>query len=116
MEKVNIKHDIERYENIFNMYQFDNSNGDTYVFYNILSKISLPSDLDENIFDFYKITGKMPLTTLSYIFYRTQHLWWLIMVINNIKNPVKNIEAGSVIKIIKREYLDSIFESLKNKI
>ncbi len=116
MEKINIKHDVERYENIFNMYQFDNSNGDTYAFYNILSKITLPSDLDETIFDYYKVSGRMPLTSLSYNFYNTQHLWWLIMVINNIKNPVKTIEAGSVIKIIKKQYLDLIFDSIKQKI
>jgi hypothetical protein len=38
------------------------------------------------------------------------------MVLNNLKNPVKLIESGSILKIIKSEYLDLIFDSLKNKI
>jgi hypothetical protein len=116
MEKIKITHEPERYENIFNMYQFDTSNKDTYVFYNILSKISVPNDLDPNVYQYYKIESQTALTTLSHKLYGSQHLWWLIMVLNNLKNPVKLIESGSILKIIKSEYLDLIFDSLKNKI
>jgi hypothetical protein len=38
------------------------------------------------------------------------------MILNNLKNPVKLIESGSIIKIIKSEFLDLVFDSLKNKI
>lgn len=116
MEKVIISHPADRYENIFNMYQFDTSNKDTYVFYNILSKISIPSDLDSNVYQLYEVDAQIALTTLSHKLYGSQHLWWLIMVLNNLRNPVKLIESGSVIKIIKPEYLDLIFDSLQNKI
>jgi len=116
MEKVTITHPPERYENIFNMYQFDNDNSDTYVFYNIGSKITLPSNLDESIFEYYIVESEMPLTNLSYKFYKTQHLWWLILLANNIKNPVKLINAGSTLKIIRSEYLSIIYNSMKQKI
>jgi hypothetical protein len=116
MEKVTITHNPERYENIFNMYQFDTDNKDTYVFYNILSKISIPANLDSNIYEYYIVDAEMPLTNLSYKFYKTQHLWWLIMITNGIKNPVKLINSGSVIKIIKPDYLGSVYSSIKQKI
>lgn len=116
MDIVKIYHDPERYENIFNLYELQNENGDNYVFYNILSKITFPDDLNPNIFDYYVVEDKIPLTTLSYNIYNTQHLWWLIVVLNKIQNPVKLIEAGSIIKTIKVDYLDLVFDSIKEKI
>jgi hypothetical protein len=115
MNKIEITNDPERYENIFNVYEFMNSNNDTYVFYNILSKVSFPDDLDVSTYDFYKVESTIPLTTLSYKLYKTQHLWWLILAVNKIKNPVKLLESGSVLKIIKPEYLDTIFNLIKEK-
>lgn len=116
MDKIIITNEPERYENIFNTYELENSNGDSYIFYNILSKVTLPSGLDENIFDYYRVDAEMPLTTLSYRIYKTQFLWWLIMVVNGIKNPVRILEAGSLIKVIRPEYLDAVFDSIKQKI
>ena len=81
-----------------------------------MNKISIPNDLDPNVYQLYRIESQIALTTLSHKLYGSQHLWWLIMVLNNLKNPVKLIESGSILKIIKSEYLDLIFDSLKNKI
>lgn len=116
MEKIIISHQADRYENIFNMYQFDTSNNDTYVFYNILSKISIPTGLDPIVYQLYEVDSQIALTSLSHKLYGSQHLWWLIMILNNLKNPVKLIESGSIIKIIKSDYLDLVFDSLQNKI
>lgn len=116
MEKVDFAHNQDRYENIFNMYKFSNENGDTYYFYNILSKLTLPADLDPAIFQYMRVEGDMPLTTLSYNIYKSQFLWWLILLTNNVDNPVKNIPAGVVIRVIKPEYLDVVFDSIKAKL
>ena len=116
MKKITVTHEPERYENIFNLYEFNTSNNDNYVFYNILSKVNIPNDLDPIVYQLYRIESQIALTTLSHKLYGSQHLWWLIMVVNNLKNPVKLIESGSVLKIIKSEYLDLIFDALKNKI
>jgi hypothetical protein len=115
MKQVYYTHNPERYENIFNMYEFNNENDNTYIFYNILSKVTIPSDLDNDVYDYYVVESEMPLTTLSYRLYKTQHLWWLIMAVNKLSNPVKLLAAGAVIKVIKVEYLDIIFNSIKNK-
>ena len=115
MEKVNITHDPEMYENIFNAYLFSNDNDDQYVFYNILNKVSLPPNIDDNVFDRFAIPGHMPLTTISYKIYKTMHLWWLIMVCNNIKNPVKLLAPGTVVRTIKPQYLSTVLNSIKKQ-
>ena len=115
MEKVNITHEPEMYENIFNTYSLENNNGDKYVFYNILNKVSIPNNIDDNVFDRLAVPGHMPLTTISYRIYKTMHLWWLIMVCNNIKNPVKLIAPGTIIRTIKPQYLATVLNSIKQQ-
>jgi hypothetical protein len=116
MNKINIKHSAEMYENLFNMYEVINENSDAYIFYNILNKPTLPDDVDDSIFDYYLVEFPIPLTTLSYNIYNNIHLWWLIMIVNKIQNPVLNIESGSVIKIVKPEYLNEFLTSIKEKL
>ena len=116
MEKITLTNEPERYENIFNVYQLTNENNDVYAFYNILSKVSIPSDLDDNVFEYFIVQSEMPLTTLSNDIYKSQHLWWLIMAVNNIRNPVRLIAGGSKIKTIKPEYLETVLNSIKQKI
>jgi len=116
MKKITLTNEPERYENIFNSYELTNENNDSYVFYNILSKVSIPSDLDDDVFQYFIVQSEMPLTTLSNDIYKTQHLWWLIMAVNNIRNPVRLLSGGSKIKIIKPEYLENVLNSIKQKI
>lgn len=116
MNKINISNEPERYENIFNVYEITNENNNVYAFYNILSKVSIPSDLSDDVFQYLIVQSEMPLTALSYDIYKSQHLWWLIIAVNNIKNPVRLLSAGSKIKIIKPEYIESVLNSIKQKI
>lgn len=111
MKKVEINHSQERYENIFNLYEIEDI-GTNFIFYNINNKISLPTDLDDRVFEYWIVPGLMPLTTISYKIYDTQHLWWLIMLVNGIKNPVKLFTPGSTIKTIKKEYLNQVYTSI----
>ena len=115
MEKVNITHEPEMYENIFNTYSLENDNGNQYVFYNILNKVSLPDNVDDNVFKKFAIPGHMPLTTISYRVYKTMHLWWLIMLCNNIRNPIKLLAPGTVIRTIKPQYLAAVLDSIKKQ-
>lgn len=115
MESYNISHPNEYYENIFNMYKDTNENGDMYYFYNIGKKVTLPENIDDSVFDYFSVPDTLPLTTISYQVYGSIHLWWLLLLCNNIQNSLKLITPGSVIKIIKKEYLASVLNSLKVK-
>lgn len=99
-----------RYENIFKMYQRE----DGKFFYNILKKISLPDNLNQNIFYSITVAEKMPWTTISYNAYGTIELWWLIMAVNNITNPTI-IPKGNI-KILKQEYIRPIISQLQSQL
>jgi hypothetical protein len=115
MEQTKISHPEEYYENIFNMYKDKNENDDMYYFYNIGKKITLPKNIDDGVFDYFNVLDTLPLTTVSYQVYGTIHLWWLLLLCNDIQNSLKLLTPGSVIKVIKKEYLSTILKSLKNR-
>jgi hypothetical protein len=101
-----------RYENIFKIYETGNKD---FFYYNILKKIRLPDDLDDNLVNTVAYNEALPVTTLSYRIYGTTYLWWLIMVVNRISNPAK-ISGGTRIKYIKKEYLKPTIDSIKQQL
>ncbi len=111
--KIDFLPDLElyRYENIFKLYK----HSDDYYYYNILKKIVIPEDINEQIFDFVKFPQRMPLTTLSFKIYGTTYLWWLILIVNNITNPF-SIEPGRKIRYVKKDFLKIVLESIKQQL
>ena len=111
----------QRYENIFHVFETEKKSADKkynnkYYFYNILNKVSIPADVDPNIFEYYKIDKPYPWTTISYRIYTTQFLWWLIAISNNIRNPVIIPKTGDVIRVIKPDYVSNVLNSIKSQI
>ena len=104
--------DFARYENIFKLYKDSNS----IYFYNILNSIQVPDDIDKQYFYTVKINRKIPWTTISYEQYATIDLWWLICLINKIDNPIKFVEPGTELKILKRSYLPAILNIMQKTI
>jgi hypothetical protein len=96
-----------RYENIFNM-----GTNNNYFFYNIIKTIKFPEELDSSIFDYKIINQKLPYTAVSYNVYGTQNLWWLILLSNNITNPVDVITPGTRLKIIKSKFVKDIINTI----
>jgi hypothetical protein len=101
----------DQFENIFKVHQ----DGDFY-FYNILRTINFPQNLNDSYYTQYRVRAYRPLTALSYKFYNTTKLWWLIVLVNNINNPVKFIEPGTVLKIINPQYVSTILDSIKGQL
>jgi len=97
-----------RYENIFKV-----AKTDKFFFYNIIKKISIPDELQSEIYYELRINSNKPWTTLAHEVYGTQELWWLICLINNVYNPINNPELGAVYKIIKPDYVNPILIEIK---
>ncbi len=105
--------ELYRYENIFKVYETGEKN---FFFYNILKKIKLPDDLSNNFFDFLVLNKNTPLTTISYEIYGTTYLWWLILIVNNIDNPVKSLPVGKKIRYVKTNFIKDVLDSIKNQL
>ena len=97
-----------RYENIFKV-----AKTDKFFFYNIIKKISIPKDIQSDIYYELRINSSKPWTTLSNEIYGTQDLWWLICLVNSIYNPINNPTLGEVYKIIKPDYVNPILVEIK---
>jgi hypothetical protein len=101
-----------KYENIFKVYL----NTEGYYFYNILKKISVPDNIDIDLYESVRLNRKLPYTAISYIQYNTIDLWWLICLVNNIMNPLELLESGTLLKIIKPAYIPRIIDSIKSQL
>lgn len=112
MKIKDIKTDLDitsnNYENIFNVY----TDKDGFYFFNLLKKVDFPSDLDPNVFDFYQIQPDDFYPIIAYKFYKDVKLFWIICAANQIDDPTSVPEIGSVIKIIKPEYLRNILTTI----
>lgn len=101
-----------RYENIFKVYLTE----DSHYFYNILKKIQVPDNLNPSVFDIITLTDVVPFTTLSYRLYGTTYLWWLICVLNGIKNPFDTSIRGMKLKVLKKQFIKVAIDSIKNQL
>lgn len=93
-----------QYDTIFDIHKDESG----YYYYNMYNSVHVPEDIspayyDEHIFqigDFW--------TKLSEQYYGNKKLWWVILISNNIINPLKLPEAGTKLKILKPEVVQSI--------
>lgn len=97
-----------RYEKIFKLYQTSNSQ----YFYNLLQSVFLPEKIDPRTLFYLTIKKSQPWTMVSFNAYQTIELWWLILLVNNIYNPFELPKAGTVIKIIKPEFIPQILKEI----
>lgn len=107
--------DVERYENIFKIYEVEKTSANFYYYYNISKKIEIPESLDKTIIGTLSLDRNLPWTTLSYKLYGTQFLWWLIFLLNKPEN-IFYAEAGSEIKYVISDYINIVLQSISQQI
>lgn len=98
----------ENYENIFNVYTDEND----FYYYNLLKKVDFPIDLDSDVYDYYQVSTIDTYPSISYKFYKSVTLWWLICAANHIDDPMALPAAGTILKIIKPFYVQTILTKL----
>jgi len=99
---------VYRYEKILKMYQTT----DNQYFYNLIQSVFLPEKLDERALFYITVREQQPWTTVSFNAYQTIELWWLILLTNKIFNPFELPASGTVIKVIKPEYVPDILKEI----
>ena len=102
-----------QYENFFKLYLTE----DNQYFYNLQSfTVYILDEIDTSTYYEIEVQKSMPWTAISYNEYRTMHLWWLIMIVNNIYNPLEFPKAGSKLKILLPQYVKTVLTKLKNEL
>jgi nucleoid-associated protein YgaU len=100
----------DNYENIFNVYIDSN---DMY-FYNILQTISFPTNLPKGYFNEYNIVYGDTWPLISYKTYNTPNLWWVILLANDIINPVNQPQIGEKIKVPINSVAQAILQQISS--
>lgn len=100
------------YENVFRMYSTENSDQQNFLYFNLLNSVYLPPELDANVYYTITVNRIMPWTAISYNEYRSIDLWWLIMLANNINNPIDYPAPGTQLRVIKKDYLPVIMDTI----
>lgn len=101
-----------RYENFFNVYTDSND----FKFYNLLRSINLFPANNSEVEDDYYIKFNDTWHLISYNYYNTMDLWWLVCAYNEIQNPVKMPEPGTQIKLLKASYVSDVISELNKQI
>ena len=102
---------MENMENIFNVYQDENG----MYFYNLLQTVTFPTDLPFNLFEAYTIKSGDTWPLISYKTLENTNMWWVILLVNHIQNPVILPVAGTIIKIPKFEVAKEILIQMRKQ-
>jgi hypothetical protein len=99
------------FANLFNVVQLGEKS-----YFNISKTLRFDNiqDIPEQYFNVYELKETDTWTGISYIYYGTISLWWLICKFNDIKNPFTEVLPGKIIKIPVKQIVDKILLMLHN--
>ena len=93
----------------------DDVSNNTYYLNIFRSYITNVSSLNNNSFyELYEVDNEDFLDNISFKFYNTPQLWWVICIVNNITNPFEEIYPGKVLRILKSSYIYNILKEVRN--
>lgn len=98
--------------NLFNIMQDSDDN----KFVNFFRSYVFNDDVTTNIvfFDTYQVDNDDWWDTISYKYYGTPYLWWVVALTNNIMNPFEELNTGDDIKILKEQYIYQLLKEMKS--
>lgn len=102
------KLEVDVLENVFNVYK-DND----MFFYNLIQGISFPRSLPPSLFNVYNIAYEDTWPLISYKAYKSTKAWWIILLANDIHNPLLPLIPGSSILIPKLEVAREILSQIR---
>ena len=83
------------------------------MFYlNLMTRVSLPYNMNPLFYTIYNPSAHESFQTISYKFYGTIKLWWLICAANHLYNITEGADNNFPLKIIKKEYVYNVLEEL----
>lgn len=101
------------FENFLNVYKDEETN---YNFYNLQRSINVMPANNVSVEDEYVVTYSDTWASISYKQYNTLDLWWLVCKYNQINNPTEMPTPGTVLKLLKRDFVGTVLSELKKQI
>lgn len=82
------------------------------LYFNLMTRVSIPYNMNPLFYTIYNPTKNESFQTISYKFYGTIKLWWLICETNRLYNITNGADENVPLKIIKKEYIYQILKEL----
>ncbi len=83
-------------------------------FFNIIKSYKINDEIITNVsfFDTYETEGDGQVwwDNISFEIYGTPLLWWVVPLFNDVVNPFEEITPGDNLKVLKPEYLYTLFK------
>lgn len=76
-------------------------------------------DLDERstknstVFSLYKVELQDTWMLISYKFYGTYELWWILAKVNNVIDPTLDIVVGTEIRILNDDIVNQVLQTIR---
>lgn len=102
----------------FEKYLSTYQTADCNIIYNLGLALHLDfSTINEQLFDYYYVRPGDAWTTISYRFYNSIKLWWLIVKCNSdtVDNPMVMPSPGTKIRIAKTILVQNILNALSSQ-
>jgi hypothetical protein len=106
-----IRHNSYDFANLFNVYT--GSNGNYFFNINRTLYVTGGNDMMPSVYSLYMVQYGDTWTNISYTYYGTIELWWIICKFNDVYNPVSLPVEGTKIKIPTIDVVQSIIDNIK---
>lgn len=112
IELTNFKK-LDRFD-FANLFYVVEKNENSYFNINKTIEFVNLENTSSNFYTIYEVSATDSWASISFVFYKTYKLWWIICKFNNIKNPFTELTPGKLIKIPNKDLVDSILTTIGN--
>lgn len=100
------------FANLFNVVKLGEKS-----YFNICKTITFENvnDVPPSLYYLYTLNETDSWTGISYKFYETIRLWWLICKFNNIIDPFKELTTGKIIKVPSLDFAKQILRIIETQ-
>jgi hypothetical protein len=101
--------------NIFHIYEDTSLDIDNAWVYNVMRALYIMNlkDIPKSFFSYHKVMEKETWNMISYKLYGTVELWWLLLKLNEIKDPTFDPTPDSYVRYISKENANQIIDTMK---
>lgn len=110
--KTQSANSLYSFQNFFNVYK-DGDND--LLFYNILKNVSIFPANDDSVDVEYIVKPSDTWVYISYKYYNTIDLWWLVSEYNEIRNPTNFPPVGTKLRLLKPDYVYTIITEINKQ-